>query len=57
METLVVLVAMLAVVLLLLWCVQKLTAAFGTPEPIATVLYVLIVLVAVLWIVRRFGVL
>ena len=57
METLVVLVAMLAVVLLLLWCVQRLLAAFGAPEPVATVLYVLIVLVAVLWIVRRFGVL
>jgi hypothetical protein len=57
METLIALIVTLIVVLLLLWCVQKLIAAFGAPEPVGTVLYVLIVLVAVLWIVRRFGVL
>lgn len=50
-------VAALVVVLLLLWCVQRLLAAFAIAEPIATVVYVLIVLVAVLYLVRRFGVL
>ena len=47
METLIALIVTLIVVLLLLWCVQRLLAAFGAPEPVATVL----------WIVRRFGVL
>lgn len=48
MEPLISLVVALIVVLLLLWCVQRLLGAFAVPEPIGTVIYVLIVLVAVL---------
>ena len=57
MGTLIALVVVLIVVLLLVWCVQRLLGAFAVPEPVATVVYVLIVLIAVLYLVRRFGVL
>lgn len=57
METLIALILVLIVLALLLWCVRALLPLLGLPEPIGTVLYVLIVLVAVLYLARRFGVL
>jgi predicted PurR-regulated permease PerM len=37
------------VICVCLWAVQRLTSAFSVPEPIATTLLVIVVVVALLW--------
>lgn len=46
----------LIVVLVLIWAVRQLMAAFGIGEPIATVVYVLLVLIFVLWLINYLGI-
>jgi choline-glycine betaine transporter len=38
------------------WAARALIAAFGIPQPIATVIYVILVLVALFWILSQLGV-
>lgn len=56
---LVYIVIFLIVVGLLFWCINRLSAAFGIPEPIRTViivLFVIIVIIAlVLWLLPMIG--
>lgn len=40
----------LIVILLVFWVVRTLLAAFGVGEPIATVVYVLLVIVVIVWL-------
>ncbi len=52
------LISLLIVLLIfcvILWAARALMAAFGVVDPIATIVYVLIVLVAVLWLVQNLG--
>lgn len=44
------LLASLIVLLLVFWVVQRLMAAFGIGEPIATVVYVIMVIVVIVWL-------
>ena len=37
------------------WAVRALAAAFSIPAPIVTVIYVLLVVVALLWLLSAFG--
>lgn len=46
----------LLVFCLVIWVAQKLLQAFSVPEPISTVVFVVIVIVAVLYVVRHLGV-
>lgn len=43
------------VVCVVLWCVRMLLAAFGVGNPIATVVYVIIVLIALVWLIQALG--
>jgi hypothetical protein len=43
------------VLCVLIWAIRALMAAFDLPQPIQTVIYVLIVLFVVLWLVSLFG--
>ena len=45
----------LIVLCVLIWAARALMAAFGLPQPIQTVIYVIIVLVVVLWLVQLLG--
>lgn len=45
----------LIVVCVVIWCAKMLLAAFGIGDPIATVVYVLLVLVALWWLLGEFG--
>jgi hypothetical protein len=45
----------LIVLCVLIWAIRALMAAFDLPQPIQTVIYVLIVLFVVLWLVSLFG--
>lgn len=45
----------LIVILVVFWAVQRLLAAFGVGEPIATIVYVLLVVLVLLWILSTFG--
>ena len=45
----------LIVVCVILWAAQRLMAAFGVGDPISTVVYVLLVLVALWWLLGEFG--
>ena len=38
------------------WAARKLIAAFAIPEPIATVVYVVLVLICLFWILQQLGV-
>lgn len=44
------------VVCIVLWAAQSLMAAFGVPDPIRTVMLVVIVLVALLWFLNAAGI-
>ena len=55
--TIVGLLVFLIVIGIVFWAVRAISAAFKVPEPITTVVYVLLVLVAVLYILRGFGLL
>lgn len=45
----------LVLLLVLIWAAQRLIAAFGIAEPIATVIWVVFVLVVVLYILNSFA--
>lgn len=45
----------LLLVALVIWVVRTLLPAFGVPEPIATVVWVIVVVVCVLWLVGQLG--
>lgn len=45
----------LVVIGLMFWAVRALMAAFKIPEPISTVVYVLLVIVVVLYLLQAFG--
>lgn len=47
----------LLVACVILWAAQRLLAAFGIGDPIATVVYVLLVLLLLLYLVQSMGVL
>jgi hypothetical protein len=52
------LVSLLIVVLVfcvIVWAIRALMGAFGIGEPISTVVYVIVVLIAVLWVVQNLG--
>jgi hypothetical protein len=49
------LLVLLIVFCAIVWAARKLLAAFAVPEPIATVVWVLIVLVEVFMVVDQFG--
>ena len=54
------LVGLLVVLLIfcvLVWAARALMGAFGIGDPISTVVYVIIVLIAVLWLLQNLGVL
>ena len=50
------LVVAILVVAVLYWAVTRLLVAFGVPEPIRTVVLVLFVLAALLWLVGYAGI-
>jgi len=41
---------------IVIWAARSLMAAFGVGDPIATVVYVLIVLVMLIWLLQQLGV-
>lgn len=45
----------LIVVCVVVWAAKMLMGAFGIGDPIATVVYVLLVLVALYWLLGEFG--
>jgi len=47
----------LPVFCIVIWAARALMAAFGIGDPIATVVYVLLVLIMLLWLLQQFGVL
>lgn len=49
------LLVMILVVCVLLWATRALLGAFGIGNPIATVIYVLVVLLALLYVLQQFG--
>lgn len=49
------LLVLLIVFCVIVWAARALLAAFAVPEPISTVVWVLIVLIAVFTIVNQFG--
>jgi hypothetical protein len=54
------LIALLIVLLIfcvVIWAARALMAAFGIGDPIATVVYVILVLIMLLWIVQSLGLL
>lgn len=50
------LLIVLLVFLVVIWAARSLLAAFGVGNPIATVVYVVLVLIMVLWVVQQLGV-
>jgi len=40
---------------LLFWGVRAISAAFGIPQPIVTVLYVVLVILVVVWLLQQLG--
>lgn len=54
---LVTIIIVILVVGVVLWVTQKLLAAFGIGDPIATVIYVIVVLIALLFVLQSFGIL
>ncbi len=55
--TLIGLLVFLIICGLVFWAINALAGAFGLPQPIITVLYVLLVIVAVLYLLQGFGLL
>ncbi len=49
------LLVLLLVFCLLLWCARALMSAFGIGDPIATIVYVIFVLVFVLFVIQQLG--
>ena len=49
------LLVMLIVVGLIFWAVRALSGAFGIPQPIQTVIYVILVVFVVLWLLQGLG--
>lgn len=45
----------LLIVCVVLWAARVLIAAFAVPQPIGTVIYVIIVLIVVIWFVQQLG--
>jgi hypothetical protein len=45
----------LLVFCIVLWAARSLMAAFGVGDPIATVVYVVLVLIVLLWIIQSLG--
>jgi hypothetical protein len=54
--SLVSLLVALIVVCLLFWAIQRILAAFGIGDPIATLVQVVFVLIVVFWVLQSFGV-
>jgi hypothetical protein len=50
------LLIVLIVALVVVWAVRQLMAAFGIGDPIATVVYVLLVVIFLLWFVEQLGI-
>ena len=46
----------LIVFCVVIWAARSLMAAFGVGDPIATVVYVLLVLIMLIWLLQQFGV-
>jgi hypothetical protein len=46
----------LVVVCVVIWAARSLMAAFGIGDPIATVVYVILVLIFLLWVLQTLGV-
>lgn len=53
--TLLSLLVVLLVVALIVWATRTLLSAFGVPEPINSVVWVIVVVVCVLWAVGQLG--
>ena len=49
------LLVLLIILGLIFWAVRMLTPALGIPAPVATVIYVIMVVIAVLWLLRVAG--
>jgi hypothetical protein len=49
------LIIALFIVCLVIWAARALIAAFAVPQPLATVIYVAIVLIVVVWALRYLG--
>lgn len=54
--TLIGLLMALLILAVVIWGARALIRAFDVPDPIATVIYVIVVLIAVLWFVGELGV-
>ena len=50
------LLVVLLIACVVLWAAQRLMAAFGIGDPIATVVYVLLVLIILVYLLNAFGV-
>jgi len=46
----------LVIIGVIFWAVRALIGAFGIPDPIATVIYVILVLIILFWILGQLGV-
>lgn len=53
--TIVGLLVALILIGLLFWGVRAIVSAFAIPPPIATVVYVILVIIVVLWLLQSFG--
>lgn len=54
--SLILLLVALLVVAFALWAARRLIAAFKVPDPFATVIYIIVALVCVLWLLSLLGV-
>lgn len=43
----------LLILAVVIWATRALVAAFGLPEPISTVIFVIVVVIAVLWFIGQ----
>lgn len=53
--TIIGLLVFLIILGVLFWAVRALSGAFGLPAPLVTVIYVILVVIALLWILSAFG--
>lgn len=53
--TIISLLVFLIIIGCLFWAVRALAGAFGIPAPVVTVIQVVLVLIAVLWLLQGFG--
>ncbi len=49
------LLILLLIVCVVIWAARALISAFGVPQPLATVIYVVIVLVVLIWALQHLG--